>query len=183
MAIMHLSSPWVELYHKIQAMFARDPQVTVILDEADDGYYIEVYVADDAEKAAALSAILEAQRYYGNVPVSIIVYMPNEEISVSDHLSEVRPARLFEAAFKDNPALSRVVEISAPPVIGATYVVFANTVVQYFSDNLGDINGNTSTLYQEIAKDIFSPPGLAGVYYCTEVPDNATVSNGSWPRW
>ena len=50
-----------------------------------------------------------------------------------------------------------------------TYVVFVNEVVQYYNDNLSDIHGLRSTLYQEIAKDIFET--RLGVYYCTDLPE------------
>ena len=47
-------------------------------------------------------------------------------------------------------------------------MVFQNKVVQYFSDNMQDINGFTSTLYQEIAKELFGVDG--GLYFCTDLP-------------
>ena len=44
-----------------------------------------------------------------------------------------------------------------------TYVVFEKEVVQYWNDNLGDINGLRSTLYQDLAKEIFADD-LQNVY-------------------
>ena len=46
------------------------------------------------------------------------------------------------------------------------YCVFKKEVAQYWGDNLGDPHGNVSTLYQEIAKDIFGESG--GVIFCTD---------------
>lgn len=54
-------------------------------------------------------------------------------------------------------------------------------VVQYFNDNIGDINGNCSTLYEIIARDIF--PNVNGIYFCTEATtfvcsnNTITISN------
>ena len=47
-----------------------------------------------------------------------------------------------------------------------TYVVFTNKVVQFFNDNLNDIYGNVTTLYQEIASDVFDIE--SGVFFCTD---------------
>ena len=43
--------------------------------------------------------------------------------------------------------------------------VFAKEVVQYWNDSLSDPYGKVSTLYQDIAKDIFEDTD--GVMFCT----------------
>lgn len=43
-----------------------------------------------------------------------------------------------------------------------------NKVVQYFNDDLGDAHGVCSTLYQEIAKDVFGEH--EGIFFCTNLP-------------
>ena len=53
------------------------------------------------------------------------------------------------------------------------YVVFKNRVVQYWSDNLGDINGNTSTLYENIARDVFGETD--NVCFNTDTKDNLAI--------
>ena len=47
-----------------------------------------------------------------------------------------------------------------------TFIVFEKVVVQWFSDSIGDWYGLTSTLYQDLAKDIFG--NIDGVYFCTD---------------
>ena len=63
------------------------------------------------------------------------------------------------------------------------YVVFVNRVVQYFNDDLSDIYGQCSTLYQTIAKDILKPQ--EGVFYCTDVEqpvyEDLFSPLGEWP--
>lgn len=44
-------------------------------------------------------------------------------------------------------------------------MLFKKEVVQYFTDNLGDYNGYRSTLYENIARDIFGD--IVGVFFCT----------------
>ena len=59
------------------------------------------------------------------------------------------------------------------------YVVFKNRVVQFFNDNLNDIYGNISTLYQEIASDVFKE--ISGVNYCTDIEERVGAPLGEWP--
>ena len=63
-----------------------------------------------------------------------------------------------------------------------TYVVFKNCVVQFFNDNLNDCHGLISTLYQDIAAEIFEDANLNGVYYNTDVERGALgMPLGEWP--
>ena len=77
---------------------------------------------------------------------------------------------MFRKAFEGNPAFSYAVTVGGISSNDFNYVVFKNKVVQYWNDNLGDINGNESTLYQEIAKDIFED--CTGIYFCTDTEKN-----------
>ena len=61
----------------------------------------------------------------------------------------------------------------------ANYVVFENKVVQFFNDDLSDIHGNKSTLYQEIAKDIFGD--CDNIYFCTDTKEEIGKPLGEWP--
>ena len=62
-----------------------------------------------------------------------------------------------------------------------TYVVFRNEVVQYYTDDLGDYFGMASTLYEDIARDLFSE--VDGIYFCTntEKPVVLNSSDITWP--
>ena len=65
---------------------------------------------------------------------------------------------------------------------GATYVVFKNCVVQFFNDNLNDCHGIISTLYQDIAAELFKDADLIGVYYNTDVERGQLgMPLGEWP--
>lgn len=157
---LRLSSPWVTLYHQIDALFGEDPAVTVEMREGDENVTIELYV-EGATKAEAIERLLPGEVSFGDLAVQIVVKPAN------DGLRSVEA--LVGAAFAGNPALSycKVVEgVFTNPV---TYVVFRNTVVQYWNDNLGDVNGNVSTLYQDLAKELLGE-SLDGAMFCTDLP-------------
>lgn len=174
MPTFNLSSPWTILYREIEAMFKQDPEVKVLLDEGRK--VIKIYV-NNAWKAAALCELMEEERHYGNVTVCIQV-VPSNETADNDKHEFANPMEIFETAFKNNPTLSYVKGQSQIFDV-SYYVVFKNEVVQYFNDDISDVNGNCSTLYQEIAKDIFRKSLKAN--YCTDTPQNIGKPLGEWP--
>lgn len=165
---MKLSSPWVEFYHKIEALFAQDPEVKVVYEEENNE--VKLFV-ENARKADALTQLLPAEKTFGNVTLKVTV-VPANDVTISK-------ADLLAEAFDGNPALSYVQHVDA--VIGSfDYAVFQNKVVQFFNDNLSDINGNKSTLYEDIAKDVFGTE--AGVFFCTEAGSRDLAKPlGEWP--
>lgn len=154
MAMLKMVSPWMNYYQEVKALFERDPEIKIVFDE--DNYEIKLYV-EKPSKAEALIQLLPTERQYGNVTLKITVIPANTDGS------EVMD--LFWDAFDGNPALAYVED---SPGIGApfNYVVFENKVVQYHNDDISDANGLRSTLYQEIAKDVFGD--IQGVSFCTE---------------
>ena len=164
---MKLSSPWVEFYRKIEALFAQDEEVKVVYDEEKNE--VKLYV-DNVRKADAMNQLLPAEKVFGNVTLKITVVPSNND--------EINKADLIAEAFDGNPALSYVQHVDA--VIGSfDYAVFQNKVVQFFDDNLADINGNRSTLYEDIARDVF---GNDGVFFCTEAGSRELAKPlGEWP--
>lgn len=151
-----LSAPWNIYVHQLNAMFDPDPQIQVLYNE--EAMEVKLLV-EDSEKAEALSELLPEEQVFGNITLKVTVIPANEE--VKDR------AALFAKAFDGNPVLSYM-KTFATPFGNQTYMVFQNKVVQYFSDNMQDINGFTSTLYQEIAKELFGVDG--GLYFCTDLP-------------
>ena len=150
-----LSAPWVTHYREIEALFKDDPAVRVEYDDADTN--VRLYVQGEG-KANALTRLLLPEKQFGNVTLKVQVIPAN--------MLEATTVQLFDAAFEGNPALSRV-ETAGKGLYGdLSYVVFRREVVQFFNDDFGDVNGQKSTLFQEIAKDVFreSP----GTFFCTE---------------
>ena len=162
---MKMSAPWVTFFREVKALFEEDPDVGVtMVDDTGDSSQkaINLYV-DNADKADALMKLLPECKKFGGTTVNINVIPCNK-------LSESAES-LYVRAFAGNPAFSQAISISDVFVNPITYVVFANKVVQYWNDNLGDPHGNVSTLYQDIASDVFEDRG--GVLFCTEQPSEA----------
>lgn len=158
---MKLSPPWIIYYKEIEALFGDDPDIKIEYDE--DEYIIRLYVTGQ-DKADALTQLLPAERMFGKIKVCTIVVPANKEATKAD---------LIRRAFEGNPAFSYAVTaegIFANPI---TYTVFKNKVIQIWNDSLSDIHGNMSTLYQEIAKDIFGE--IDGVFFNTDLPGNPGV--------
>lgn len=164
MATLKLSSPWMIYYKEICAMFEDDSNVSVIFDE--DAMKVKLFVEGN-ERAAAIDAIMSDEKDFGTVTLGIEVY-PANYAEGPKKLKEApeRKKDLFDLAFSSNMALSFTNEVRMLYNNTFTYVVFRKEVVQYFNDDLGDAFGLCSTLYEEIARDIFKP--MEGVYYCTD---------------
>ena len=172
MAMAKLAPPWVTFASELAQLFKYDPEVHVVYD--NDACEVRLYV-DSAPKATALTELLPTGKDFGNVTLNVNVIPANGVLAVS------RPS-LWTAAFKDNGAFSFVKTVRGIFSNDLTYVVFKNRVVQYFNDDLGDIYGQCSTLYQEIAKHIFGE--TEGVFFCTDVEEPVYQLGkplGEWP--
>lgn len=171
MAKINLSPPWVSYYHEVQAFFKEDPDVRVLFDDVK--YEIRLYV-EDPEKADALSQLLKPEVVFGSVVLSIIV-VPSNKVTTSKE-------SLFEKAFKNNEAVSFLYCVKSIFSNDLLYVVFEKEVVQCYTDDLGDIYGVRSTLYQNIAKEIFKE--YDGVFFCTDTYEDSIELGsplGEWP--
>ena len=156
MSTIKLSPPWVEFYNQVAAMFNEDPDVKVGYDE--ESKTINMFV-DDQNKADALKQLLPAEKKFGNIVVVINVVPANKT---------KEPLDLFAEAFKNNPVFSRAVKVGGIGSNDYNFVEFRAKVCQYWNDNLGDLNGNKSILYQDLAREIFECPGIL---FCTEAVD------------
>lgn len=173
MAMIKLAPPWVTFASEMEQMFKYDSEVHVVYD--NDEHEIKLYV-DSAAKADALTKLLPVEKKYGNITLKIAVVPANGTFAQNENL--------YQTAFKGNGAFSFLKTIRGIFANDLTYVVFKNKVVQYFNDDLGDIYGQCSTLYQEIAKHIFGE--AEGVFFCTDVQENTLNLDwnnplGEWP--
>jgi ubiquitin C len=108
-------------------------------------------VANDNEK---IMNIINAFPIYIKIlsGKTIILYF-NDGNTVNDINCTTEEA--LRIAFKNNDALSFIHCVETMFKDRVTYVVFRKTVVQYFCDNMMDIHGVKSTLYEDIARDVF----------------------------
>ena len=158
MAKLKLSPPWSIFYDEISAMFECDKEVKVVMDEQN--YAIHVFV-NNPKKSAAIAKILEQERRFGRVTLKVIVPPPDgTEEEFADDID------VYKAAFENNPRLSYIIPKRC--IFDTSFfVVFKNEVVQYFNDDISDVNGFCSTLAENIARDIFvgDLPN-----FCTDLP-------------
>lgn len=154
---LYLSSPWGVFYDEMVAMFGEDPAINVEYDAQNLTIVLRV---EGEEKADALTQLLPKFKSFGKVVVRILVLPANA-------LGDPR-IKLFQKAFEGNPAFRYTKSVEGAG-FGADYVVFAKKVVQFFNDDLGDLNGLKSTLYEDIARDIFE--GVGGIFFCTDTEE------------
>lgn len=164
---LKLSSPWVIYYRELNELFKYDKDIKVSFDE--DLRVIRILVDND-EKWAILDKILTNIKVFGNVSIMVdIIPANNEEFdftkAVRDNANSTNIS-MFARLFADNPILSYIKTISGVFTNDIHYIVFKKEVVQFFADNLGDINGQISTLYETIARDVFGD--LPGICFCTD---------------
>ena len=158
MGNIKMVSPWVEYYKKIKSLFAQDQNIKVKYDESSNT--VKIFV-EDQEKADALTQLLPNRKEFGNVVVNIDVIPANKV--------ETPKIDLFRKAFDGNGALSYIETVSGISSNDFNFVVFQPEIVQYYNDDLSDINGLRSTLYQDIAKEVFGE--REGIYFCTDKVD------------
>lgn len=156
-----LSPPWITYYHKVQALFEKDDSVIVNFDE--DKCYLNIVVKEDVEKGEAIRTLLPFEKNFGNNIMKISVMTTKDEKSIPT-------TALFANAFKGNPIVEDIINASDIFRDNQTYIMFQNKVVQFFNDNINDYNGMCSTLYQDIAKDVFKD--FVDAHYCTSTNVN-----------
>ena len=169
---LKISPPWITYLNMIEALFGcNQKNIAVNYDNEQKKIVIAV---NDGDMHAAIRKLLPEKKQFGNVTIAIETDGPLSNITFTSN------KELFDAAFKNNPAYVESVPVDSL-VISYTYVVFKNCVVQFFNDNLNDLHGNVSTLYQDIAKELFEDAGLYGVSYCTDVERALVNAPEQWP--
>lgn len=171
---LKLSPPWITYINMLEALFDGDPQIAF---NVDYNYMIVTLAGNNGEKNAALQRLLPTEKKFGNITLKIIIDGPIANIAFPTQKA------LFDTAFNGNPAYAYSVTPGDDTwFFSATYVVFKNCVVQFFNDNLNDCHGLVSTLYQDIAAEIFEEANLGNVYYNTDVERGALgMPLGEWP--
>ena len=174
---MKISPPWITYVNEVNCLFEHDPEVQLIYN--NDEKTVELYV-EDPTKAFAIDKLLPDEVEYGNIVLEVKV-IPGNKASSEEIPENPTNDWLFNTAFKNSPVFAYTKTISGLFSNDLTYVVFKNRVVQFFNDNLNDIHGLVSTLYQEIANDVFSDE-LNGVCYCTDIEERVFGTPlGEWP--
>lgn len=172
---LKLSPPWITYVNEIKAMFGNDPEISIVYDNEEVA--VRLYV-DNAKKAEAIAMLLPEEAWFGNVCLGINVIPANGKDF--EALEKITNDIVFSIAFENNPVFAYSKTITGILSNNITYVVFKNRVVQFFNDNLNDIYGNVSTLYEDIARELFEDTVLQGVFYCTDIEEKVGMIN-NWP--
>ena len=155
-----LTPPWYIYQKQVKALFEHDPQIIVgeiYQQENGKDYAFDIEVRSH-EKFLALDRMLIRFRLFGNVALTINLF--DEE-----NADGGAPIDICRALFDGNPIVESIEDIVDLAGTHHGFVVFAPKVVQYYADDLRDINGNETTLAQDIAREMFKD--LDGVNYCT----------------
>lgn len=174
---LKLAPPWITYINKLQALFDGDPQIAFNVDWLAPSVTI---ACNNGLKNAGLLLLLPDEKSWGNITMPIRIDGPVANKTFTS------PKELFKTVFSGNPAFADCIS----PVedgyfyIGFCYVIFKNCVVQFFNDNLNDAHGLLSTLYQDIADEIFADASynINSVRYCTDIERGALGKPlGEWP--
>ncbi len=172
MARLNLSPPWVVYYRKLSAFFKEDSEVRITYDEIEQE--IKLYV-DNAEKAVALENLLPSEQVFGNVTLYITIVPANKTTFDSVKAAySTNSSDIIHICF-NNKAVVGIKVVDGIMTNRMTFVIFKKEVVQYFTDDIGDYHGIHSTLYQDLAKEIFG--NIDGVFFCT---DNEMELGNTW---
>ena len=153
-----LSPPWITYVNELKAMFEKDSYVRVEYNDAQEDI-VKLYV-NKQEKADALSQLLPTVKEFGGFNLKIFVIPAN--------FNNMPSEELILAAFEGNPVLENTMVLHSP-FGDMTYGIFAKKVVQFQNDDISDPNGLESTLYENIAKDIFN--SKPNTFWCTSSKD------------
>lgn len=163
MAVLKLSAPWYNFYREVNELFKHDEQVHVVYD--DEHFELNIYV-EDVDKARALEYLLGESRTFGEIVVYIKIIPANNATKNFKLRNNVDLPTLYRSAFKGNTIVEFIEDVSTLYSNDMCFVVFKKEVVQYFTDDLGDYYGQKSTLWQDIAKNVFEKQD--GIFFCTE---------------
>lgn len=178
---LKLSPPWVTYVNKLQALFDGDPLIAFNVDYNNENGPTVALACGNGDKTAALMKLLPTEKKFGNITLHIII----DGVPTNRAFPTVK--ELFEVAFDRNPAFAYAIAPASDGYnwVPMTYVVFKNCVVQFFNDNLNDCHGLVSTLYENIADEVFEEykeTANAAVYFNTDVEVGKLGKPlGEWP--
>ena len=149
-----LSPPWVMYVSKVKKVFEKDPDIDVSFDENE---MLLTFLVNNTDKYEALTNLFPAEKNFGGQVLNIMVLPAN--------LGEKDTKYYLKKLFKGNEAVTEIQDVNISTNT-MTYIQFEKKVIQYWADNLGDLNGNKSTLMENIARELFE--NVDGVFFCTD---------------
>lgn len=169
-----LNAPWVDHYKKVYQLLSPDPELTVSKDlkEVTEGCYNFYIISANGEKLDALRKVLRTNITFNTVILRMtFIHTDIGELEAND--GPVIPTEEdWEKAFTGNPLFCRIVK-AGKGLFDMGYAVFAHEIIDYFSDDLSDINGYSHLLPATIVKEVCRfVEGGADLMPCTDMPIN-----------
>lgn len=152
---LNFTDPWIIYWRQLRELFDGDEEIDISYN--DEGKRITIKV-DNTDKYTALYELLPHEKEFGNVKLEIVVIPSND--------GQKSRADLMKDLFKNNCDVSRIITIENVFGNPITYVAFQPRIVQYPADNLHDINGNKTTLREELARELLGEE--EGIAFCTD---------------
>lgn len=162
-----LSPPWYGWTNEVKAIFAEDAEIEVAdLEETNGrGGYVLAIDAKTADKADALRVLLPFVKNFGNINVGIEISLNGTPIDfVGDRTSIPDAINWVNKLFKGGANVEGQCYEMFGGYVG--FVVCPAEIVQFYNDDITDVNGNTTMLFADAARDVLEVP--AGVNFCTE---------------
>ena len=156
-----LTPPWYIYQKQVKALFEHDSQIIVgevYQQENGKDYAFDIEVRNH-EKYMALDRVLSRFKLFGNVALTINLF--DEENSIEENAIDI-----CRVIFDGNPIVESIEDIVDPAGVHHGFVVFCPKIIQYYADDMRDINGNVTTLAQNIAREVFND-AADGVNFCT----------------
>lgn len=138
-----ISPPWTTYYRELVELFKKDKEIFIEHDE--DKNVIEI-TTTKYEKSLALKKVLPCEKDFGGTKLKINIVYKEPKM---DAINAFKELAINNPVFK----YTYVFPTSANPI---AYVVFAKEVVQYWNDDMSDPHGITSTLYENLAREVFA---------------------------
>lgn len=154
-----LLSPWELYVRKMKVMFDKDAEIYIEYDEENS--ILEINVSD-LSKALALTFLIPDFVEFGDKKVTNVIKFDGENLKDPYHICSL--------AFNNNDSVSSIIKPHGQFLDGTVFVCFKKEVVQYPNDNMFDANGVCSTLYQNLAKELF--PDKVNIFFCTDTKES-----------
>ena len=152
---MKITSPWITYVNQVKCLFADDADALVEYNDDKKNLVLKVF---DPHRADALTKLLPIRKDFGGVTLHISVVPANKETPSF--------AELVEKAMDGNPHFSQLIKVPMQDGKTFNYLMFEPEVAQYWNDNLADPNGNVSTVYADLAQDVFGV--VPGTFFATD---------------
>jgi len=169
---LSLSSPWDNHYKMVYQLLSRDPEIRVSSDltEPTEGCYNFNILSNNTAKLKALRKVLRTNITFGNVILRMTFIDTNNAQNLGDDKEgEVIPTiDDWNTAFTGNELFCQIKTVGKG-LYTLNYAIFAHEIVDYFSDDLTDINGYAHMLPAQIAKEICRFVDDLNILVCTSM--------------